>query len=52
MFILTILGNIKETRLVFSPGSVTVLQIMDYCQEAKVKIKKNTIKQIKICSKK
>ena len=52
MFILTILGNSKETRLAFSPGSVTVLQIMDYCQEAKVKIKKNTIKQIKICSKK
>ena len=41
MFILTILEKNKETRLAFSPGSVTVLQIMAHCQEAKVKLKKH-----------
>ena len=52
MFILTILEKNEETRLAFSPGSVTVLQIMAHCQEAKVKLKKNIIKQIKSCNKK
>ena len=52
MFILTILEKNEETRLAFSPGSVTVLQIMAHCQEAKVKLKKNIIKQIKTCNKK
>ena len=52
MFILTILEKNEETRLAFSPGSVTVLQIMAHYQEAKVKLKKNIIKQIKSCNKK
>ena len=36
MFVLTILEKIKETRLKFSQGSVTVLWKTENYQEAKV----------------
>ena len=38
MFVLMILDKIKETRLPFSPESVTVLQIMANYQIARVKL--------------
>ena len=49
MFVLIILERIKETKLKFSQGSLTVLQKMLNYQEAKVKY---AIKQIKIFSQK
>ena len=36
MFVLTILEKIKETRLKFSQGSVTVLEKMANNQEARI----------------
>ena len=36
MFVLMILGKIKETRLTFSQGSVTVLQKMENYEKAGV----------------
>ena len=38
MFVLKILGKVKETILKFSRGNVTVLQKMESYEEAKVKI--------------
>ena len=38
MFVLTILEEIKETRLKLSQGSVTVLWKMTICEEARVKL--------------
>ena len=38
MFVLTSLEKIKETRLKFSQGSVTVLQAIANYQEARVKL--------------
>ena len=47
MFILTILEKIKETRLKFSQGSVTVLQKMANYQEARVKLTNTQLNTLK-----
>ena len=43
LFVLMILEKIKETRLEFSQGSVTVLQKMANYEEAKVKLTKTQL---------
>ena len=47
MFILTILEKIKDTRLKFSQGSVTVLQKMANHQEARVKLTNTQLNKLK-----
>ena len=51
MFLLTILEKIKETKLKFSQGRVTVLKDGNLSRSESY-ANKYTIKQIKICSKK
>ena len=51
MFILTILEKIKETRLKFSQGRVTVLWKMANYQEAKVKLTNTQINKLKSAAK-
>ena len=51
MFILTILETIKETRLKFSQGTVTLLQKMANYQEATFKLTNTKIKKLKSASK-
>ena len=52
MFILITLEKIKEMRLKFSHGSVTVLKIMTNYQEARVKLKNTQPIKVKIHLKK
>ena len=52
MFILITLEKIKEMRLKFSHGSVTVLKIMTSYQEARVKLKNTQLIKVKIRLKK
>ena len=47
MFVLTILEKIKETRLKFSQGSVTILQIITNYQEARVKLTNAQLNKLK-----
>ena len=47
MFILTILEKIKETRLKFSQGSVTVSQKMTSYQELRVKLSNIQLNKLK-----
>ena len=51
MFILTILEKIKETRLKFSQGRVTVLWKMANYQEAKVKLTNTQLNKLKSAAK-
>ena len=51
MFLLTILEKIKETRLKFYQGSVTVLQNMVNYKEARVKLKNNQLNKLKSAAK-
>ena len=51
MFILTILETIKETRLKFSQGTVTLLQKMANYQEATFKLTNTQIKKLKSAAK-
>ena len=51
MFILTILGKIKKTRLKLLQGSVTVLQKMANYQEAKVKLINIQLNKLKSAAK-
>ena len=51
MFVLTILEKIKETRLKFSQGSVTVLQIMTNYQETRVKLTNTQLNKLKFAAK-
>ena len=51
MFILTILEKIKETRLKFSQGSVTVLQKMANRQEVKVKLTNTQLNKLESTAK-
>ena len=46
-FVLTILEKIKETRLQFSQGSVTILQIITNYQEARVKVTNALLNKLK-----
>ena len=46
MFAVTILEKIKETRLKFSQGSVTVLQKMVYYEEVRVKIANSQLNKL------
>ena len=47
IFVLTILEKIKETRLKFSQGSVTILQIITNYQEARVKLTNAQLNKLK-----
>ena len=47
MFALTILEKIKEARLKFSKGNVTVLQKMANYQEVRVKLTNTQLKKLK-----
>ena len=51
MFLLTISEKIKETRLKFSQGSVTVLWIMTNYQEARVKVTNAHLNKLKSSAK-
>ena len=51
MFVLTILEEIKETRLKVSQGSVTVLWKMANYQEARVKLTNTQLKKLKSAAK-
>ena len=51
MFVLTILEKIKETKLKFSQGSGTVLQIMANYQEARVKLTNTQLSKLKSAAK-
>ena len=51
MFNLTILEKIKETRLTFSQGSVTVLQKMANYQEPRVKLTNIQLNKLKSAAK-
>ena len=51
MFILTILEKIKETRLKFSQGSVTVLEKVANYQEARVKLTNTQLSKVKSAAK-
>ena len=51
MFNLTILEKIKETRLTFSQGSVTVLQKMANYQEPRVKLTNIQLNRLKSAAK-
>ena len=51
MLILTILEKIKETRLIFSIGSVTVLQTMANYQESRVELTNTQLTQLKSVTK-
>ena len=51
MFALTNLAKIKEARLKFSQGSVTVLQKMANYEEAKVKVTNTPLKKLKSVAK-
>ena len=51
MFVLTILEKIKETRLKFSQGSVTVLQKMAYYQEVRVELTNIQLNNLKFAAK-
>ena len=51
MFILTIFEKIKEKRLKFSQGSVTVLQIMENYQEAIVTLTNTQLSKLKFAAK-
>ena len=51
MLILTILEKIKETRLIFSIGSVTVLQTMANYQESRVELTNTQLTQLKYVTK-
>ena len=46
-FVLTILEKIKETRLQFSQGSVTILQIITNYQETRVKVTNALLNKLK-----
>ena len=52
MFILTILEEIKETRLKLSQGSATVLQKLASYQEARVKLTNIQLNKLKSAAKK
>ena len=52
MFILMALEKIKKTRLKVSQKSVTVLQIMANCQEARVKLTNTQLNKLKTAAKK
>ena len=47
MFVLIILEKIKETRLKFSQGSITIINIMGNYQEARVKLSNTLLKKLK-----
>ena len=47
MFVLKILGKIKETRLTFSQGSATVLRKITSYQETRVKLTNTQLKKSK-----
>ena len=51
MFILTIFFKIKEARLSFSQGIVTVLSIMENCQDVRVKLTNTKLNKLKFASK-
>ena len=51
MFLLTILEKIKETRLKFSQGSVTVLEKMANRQEVKVKLTNTQLNKLESTTK-
>ena len=51
MFILTNLEKMKETRLKFSQGSVTVLKIKATYQEAKIKLTYSKLNKLKSAAK-
>ena len=51
MFVSTILEKIKETKLKFSQGSVTVIQIMANYQEARVKLTNSQLNKLKPAAK-
>ena len=52
MFVLRILEKVKEIRVKFSQGSVTVLQKMANYEEANVNLTNTQQKKNRICSKK
>ena len=52
MFVLIFLEKIKETRLKFPEGRVTVLQIMANYQEARVKLTNTQLSTLKSAAKK
>ena len=47
MFVLIILEKIKEMRLKFSQGSITIINIMGNYQEARVKLSNTLLKKLK-----
>ena len=51
VFVLTIWGKIKQTRLTFSRRSVTVLLILENYQEARVKWTNTHLNKVKLASK-
>ena len=51
MVVLTILEKIKEKRLKFSQGSVTVLYKMENYAKARVKVKNTQLKKLKSAAK-
>ena len=51
MFVLTVLEKIKETRLKFSQGSVTVLSKIKNYQEARSKLTNKQLNKLKATSK-
>ena len=51
MFILTILEKIKEIRLEFSQGSVTVLWIITNYEEARIELANTQLKKLKSTAK-
>ena len=52
MFVLAVLEQIKETRLKFSQGSLTVLWKMTNCEEAGVKLTNTQLDKLKSAAKK
>ena len=50
-FFLTVLGKIKETRLKFSQGGVTVIQKMANYQEVRVKLTNTQLHKLKSAAK-
>ena len=48
MFVLIILEKIKETRLKFSQGSITIINIMGNYQEARVKLSNTLLKKLNL----
>ena len=51
MFILMTLEKIKETRLKFSQGSVTILKIIANYQDARVKLTNTQLNKLKSAAK-